>query len=236
MTVRWRVSGTPRIEPSPRSKRRRVVALAAVVALLATACPNDEDLGDATVFCTLLADGVGLGESSASPVEFEALMQVAPPDVRDAVAQLRLAAVELDEVSDDDLAALFAARFSPTAAGARDSLIAYAGSTCGLDLSEGLPDSFETLQADLEEFLAVSAAGRPWLEQIRVDPATVAGRLHAVQVAFLAAPDDSAHADEVCTIVSGWAYGQRGAAGSVIVEFDGQVLSQRPGPDGICTN
>jgi len=217
--------------------RRRAGALLIALAMVSiSACTPDEDLGDATLFCTLLSDGVGLDETRSSPVEFEALMQVAPPDVRDAVGQLRLAAVELDEVSDDDLAALFAARFSPTAAGARDTLVDYAGATCGLDLSDGLPDTFETLQTELQEFLTVSAAGRPWLERIRVDPATVAGRLHAVQVSFLTAPDDPAHADEVCTVVSGWAYGQRGAAGSVVVEYDGQVLSQRPGPDGICAS
>lgn len=207
-----------------------------VLALTAGACAPDEDLGDVTVFCTLLADGLGIAETSAGPIEFEALMQVAPPEIRDTVAELRVAAVELDEVSDDDLASLFAARFSPTAAGARDSLIAYGGSTCGLDLSDGPPPGFEALRAELEEFLAVGAAGRPWLERIRVDPATVAGQLHSVQVAFLSAPEDPAYADEVCTNVSSWAYGQRAAAGSVVVEFDGRVLSERSGPNGICTS
>jgi len=222
--------------PLPGSHTFRFASALLTFALVAGACSPTEDEGDVTFFCTLLSDGVGITETASSPLEFEALMQVAPPEIRDTVAELRFAAVELDEVSDDDLSALFAARFSPTAAGARDRLVDYAGSTCGLDLSAGPPPGFEALRAELEEFLAVGAAGRPWLEQIRVDPATVAGQLHSVQVSFLTSPGDPAHADEVCTNVSGWAYGQRAAAGSVTVEFDGQVLSQRSGPNGICTS
>lgn len=215
-------------------RARRALGICVAIALAATGCSSGGDPGDLNVFCNLLGDGVGLSETDANPVEFEALEQVAPPEIRPTITNLRLAALELDEVPDDDLEGLFAARFNPQAAGARSELESYAGASCGIDFSGGAPVGFEELTAEIENYLAVSAAGRPWLDQIRIDPATVAGQLHSVRVAFLVQPADPVYADEVCTNVSGYVYGQRAAIGSVTVDYDGAALSQRNGPDGIC--
>lgn len=211
-----------------------VVAVLFTLALVSAACVNSGDSGDLNVFCRLLGNGVGLKDSADDPVQFEALEHVAPPEIRETVNALRLAALQLGGVPDDDLEGLFAARFDPQSAGAQEELQQFAGASCGLDLTEGVPVGFEELQAEIEAYLAVSAAGRPWLAQIRVDPATVAGQLHSVRVVFLVAPTDPVFADEVCTNVSGYAYGQKAATGSVTVEYDASVLSQRDGIEGAC--
>ena len=179
---------------------------------------------------------MGLDQAVDDPVAFEALNRVAPPDIRPAIEQLRVAALELDELSDADLEGLFAARFNPGTTEARAQLDAYAVSTCGISVSEQDVDAgrVAAIAAEIDGFLDVSAAGRPWVDQIEVIPAIVDGALHSVRAVFAAEPEDPAHADEVCAVVSAYLYGQQNASGNVTVDFDGVVLSQRLGVDGVC--
>ena len=151
-----------------RDSRQLAHVVIVALSLVATACSGSDDPGDLNVFCRLLANGVGLNESTDDPVQFEALERVAPPEIRETVTALRLAALELDEVPDGDLEGLFAARFDPQAAGAQEELRAFAGASCGINMTDGAPVGFEELQREIESYLAVSASGRPWLSQIRV--------------------------------------------------------------------
>lgn len=216
--------------------RRRATATLIAIGLLAGACGSEPNPGDIGAFCELLGDGVGAEQALDDPVAFDALNRVAPPDIRPAIEQLRVAALELDELSDSDLEGLFAARFNPGTTEARAQLDAYAVSTCGLSLSNPDVDTTRTaaFAREIDAFLEVAAAGRPWLDQVEVIPAIVDDSLHSVRAVFVAEPADAAHADEVCAVLSAHLYGQQNAAGNVTVDFDGVVLSQRQGVEGVC--
>lgn len=222
---------------TPKSARRKwVVCLVAVAGIgsgFTSGCSDPVDPGDVAAFCDLVSSGAVPTTSNADPSQLAALEAVAPPEVRPVIDRLRQSAVRLDELADDDLDGLFAAQFNPDAIDAQAQLEAYATATCGVG-----PGQEATVDPDivkeLNEYLALSAAGRPWLEAIQVIPASKDGQAQSVRVVFVSEPQDG-EAEEVCVNVSGWLYGTAGGTGAVTVDYRGAIVAQRVGPDGTCT-
>lgn len=206
---------------------------------LLSGCLQQEDPGNLSVFCDLLNDGIGLSEGDTAPSEYERLAKVAPPELRPTVERLRVAALQFDELDPLDLDGRFGARFNSDAVGAQSELRAYAVATCGVS-ADGQPTTpSSALRGEIDRYLSVAAAGRPWLDKVELFPATAgdagSGGVESVRVVFVAEPDDAESAAEVCSVVSGWLYGQKLATGNVTVDHDGVILAQRLGVNGECT-
>lgn len=207
--------------------------------LVLSSCSQPVDPGNLSVFCDLLNDGIGLGDGDADPSEYVRLGKVAPPELRETVESLRVAALEFDELDPNDLEGRFAVRFNSEALGARQELANYAVATCGFGAQGSVSGQTSPLRAEIDAYLAVSAAGRPWVDQVELFPATVADdngadQVGSVRVVFVEEPDNPASAAEICSVVSGWLYGQKQATGNVTVDHEGVILAQRIGADGQC--
>ena len=89
----------------------RLVAVLVATCLIAAACGGSDD-GDVEAYCELVNNGVGTETS-----EFESLLEVAPPEIRDAVNELTNTTREFDDIEEID--ELFDAAFDPDAQAAR---------------------------------------------------------------------------------------------------------------------
>lgn len=214
--------------------RVRVYFTVAIMTIAAavSACSDPVDPGDVAAFCGLVSTGAVPTSSDADPVALGALEEVAPPDIRPTIDRLRRSASRLDQLADDDLDGLFAARFNPDDADAKQQLVTYATATCGVQPGQQ-PTVDPATTKELTDYLTLSAAGRPWLDAIDVIPTSIDGQVQAVRVVFVSEPKGG-QAEEVCVNVSGWLYGTAGGTGAVTVDYRGEILAQRVGPEGTC--
>lgn len=203
-----------------------------VAAMVGSGCSESVDPGDVAAFCDLVSTGAVPTSSDADPTALAALQAVAPPDIRPTIARLQESASRLGELADDDLDGLFAAQFNPDALDAQEELETYATATCGAQPGEQATVDPQ-IAKQLNDYLALSAAGQRWLESIQVIPTSVDGHAQSVRVVFVSEPEDG-EAEEVCVNVSGWLYGAVGGTGAVTVDYRGAILAQRVGPEGTC--
>lgn len=100
---------------------RRSLALFFVVSLAASACGGGNQ-GDVDAYCKLIRTG--------HADDLEALVEVAPPEIRDTVIELDNATRGLADI--DELDQLFDAAFDPDAQAARTRFTEFSSDMCGV--------------------------------------------------------------------------------------------------------
>lgn len=211
---------------------RRLIVLLVATALLGVACGGD-DGADPEAFCELIRAGVGIQVVSESSQEdgLQALLEVAPDDIEDAVQELANTTRGLRDI--DELDQLFDAAFDPDAQAARDEFNAYAVDICGYEgeaLSDGELASATDLLNDLRTFVAQSFTGESWTSKVRYDVTEDDGALVSVDITFIIGAIDD-EPIQACNAVSVYAYSLQDATGDVTVIDDDLVVARRAGPE-----
>lgn len=220
-------------QPSRGTRLAAAIVLLTLVASALVGCNGDDDQGSEQAFCALLAQGIGLGTVDVTAVEFERLDFVAPPEIRTTVGRLRNSALDYSEIDPLDLEARFNARFDPDALAARSELETYASDQCGLNL-EGPAINSEEIADDLEQYLQQNFGDATWIDDVEVDPGTVADRLDSLVATFARPPAAGDEAGEVCRALAVYLFTLNEAQGTIEVRYDGESLAFRPGPDQGC--
>lgn len=216
--------------------RRRLTTALAMVGVVASAlvgCGGDD--GDKDAFCALLRDGVGIGSPDASDEDFKALREVAPVEIADAVRQLESAAKDIEKVDPDDLAGLFAARFSTESEAARGELLAYGSNECGIEgLSTGELSTDIQVLSDLRGYVDDNFANDAWARSVDFDVVSGADDGLNIQVRFLTEPTD-ALAIDACNAVAVFLYEVRRDDGAVLVRTPvGTLVAGRASAEDSC--
>ncbi len=205
----------------------RLLGAVLTAALLAAGCGGSDD-GDLEVYCQLVNDGVGTETG-----EFDALAEVAPPEIRDAVTELGNTTRNFDEIEEID--ELFDAAFDPDAQAARREFEEHAESVCDYEApveEEELRRS--SLSIELREYVADNFSADEWPSKVtyRVEQVTD-GQIFDVTATFLSEPQDDEPLD-VCSALGAWLYSVIRGAGEVSVEFRGDVVAERLGRTAGC--
>ncbi|MEM7287274.1 MAG: hypothetical protein AAF480_13055 [Actinomycetota bacterium] len=199
----------------------RLVAVLVATCVLAAACGGSDD-GDVEVYCQLVNNGVGTVDGA-----FESLLEVAPPEIRDAVNELANTTREFEDIEEID--ELFDAAFDPDAQAARLAFSTHATESCGYeppaDDEEALRFSSNGIQ--LREYVSENFGNDDWPDKVTYRVAEASdGQIYEVTARFVDDPEDD-EALDACAALGVWLYVALGAAGEVRIEHEGEVVAQR---------
>lgn len=215
----------------------RLAALAVVFVLLASACGGSDD-GDLEAYCQLVRSGVGLAGSAGEidAADFDALLDIAPSEIRPAVEQLANTARDLTEITELDQ--LFAAAFDPDAQAARNAFDIYAVDSCGVDedvvASGTIPADTDAL-AEIADYVSTNFREEPWATKVRYVASETDGEVDGLTVTFVvrAAEEEPVR---VCRALSAWLYSVKDADGPIEIIDDDLVVVRRTDSSGACEN
>lgn len=199
----------------------RLVAVLVATSLLAVACGGSDD-GDVDAYCQLVNNGVGTENT-----EFGALLEVAPPEITDAVNELANTTREFDDIEEID--ELFDAAFDPDAQAARLAFNTHATDACGYeppaDEDEALRFSSNGIR--LRQYVSENFGNDEWPDKVTYRVAEASdGQIFEVTARFIDDPEDD-EALDACAALGVWLYVALGAAGEVRIEHEGEVVAQR---------
>ena len=199
----------------------RLGAAVVAISVLAAACGGSDD-GDVAAYCELVNNGVGIQDGV-----FEGLLEVAPPDIRDAVNELANTTRGFDDI--DELDELFDAAFDPDAQAARLAFSTHAEDICEY---EPPPEEEEAFQfssngIELREYVSANFGNDDWPDKVTYRVAEASdGQIFEVTARFIESPQGD-EALDACAALGVWLYVALGAAGEVRVEHEGEVVAQR---------
>ena len=204
----------------------RLVAAFVAISVLAASCGGSDD-GDIDAYCELVNNGVGTVQPDDGPIDFTPLLDVAPPDISDAVNELANTTREFDDI--EELDELFDAAFDPDAQAARLAFNTHATDVCGYeppaDEEESLRFSSNGIQ--LREYVSENFGSDAWPDKVvyRVAEASD-GQIFDVTARFIDDPEGD-EALDACAALGVWLYVAIAADGEVRVEHEGEVVAQR---------
>lgn len=198
----------------------RLVAVFAAICVMAAACGGSDD-GDLEAYCDLIEAGEGI-ESG----EFGELLEVAPPEIRDAVNDLANTTREFDDIV--EIHELFDAAFDPDAQAARLAFTTHATDVCGYEPpSDETAMQFSSNGARLRDYVSENFGSDEWPDKVTYRVAEASdGQIFEVTARFIDDPEAD-EALDACAALGVWLYVALGAAGEVRVEHEGDVLAQR---------
>ncbi len=212
----------------------RVAAALVALALLATACGGGDE-GDQEAYCAFITtNGVGT-DTSLSAEDLDQLLQVAPPDIRDAVQELLNTTREFVEIEEID--ELFDAAFDPDAQAAREEFNTYASDVCGFDgeaISQQATSASATLLSSVRRYVRDNFGSSDWTDKVayQIEEATD-GQILDITVTFIVEADGD-EPSEACTALGIWLYEVRNSGGSVEVIDDDEVVVHRLSREDSC--
>ncbi len=151
-----------------------VVVVLAVLIIVFIVRSDEEFEGSLEAFCVLLDDDSATSEGEPN---YEALVEVAPKEIRPSVQKLQDTSKEISVLEQsDDLAAYFAAAFDRGAVQARRDLDSYAFRECDIEVSEFV------MRQDIRDYINERFANPSWAVSAELDLTVVDGVLHGLSV------------------------------------------------------